>query len=221
MFKPFDELWSPSELMAAIGGFDRHGNFIPGQLRQYYDQMAALTLPADTPQCVREYFDGVRMLWVHGFVYYLFFTWAALHAGLCAEMALRLRAEAAGEIKVGDGRVGLRSLLERARARGWLRGEGFAHVRRLHAKRAEHEEFMRQAYANSGLPEPSFVAPPSPEAFLELLEETFPEMRNWQAHPRDITIFPPQQAALTIELARDLVAQLFQATVASTMTSAR
>jgi hypothetical protein len=220
MFKSFDELLLPDVRMGAFARLSPETGPTPVQLRQYHDAMAALTLPTSVPEAVRDYFDATRMLWVYGYCYYPFFTWADLHAGLCAEMALRLRLESTGEIRPGDERVSFRSLLERARARGFLRGEGFAHLQRIHATRDARQASMREAYANSGLPEPQFAEAPAPESFLKVLEETFPLLRNAQAHPRQMMIFLPSYAALTIELLRDLIVQLFESPAASTATPA-
>lgn len=75
---------------------------IPGGTRPItvadeYAEMAYLELPPSVPDDIRQHFAAVRMLWVYGWFYYPFYTWAGFHAAACAESALRRKLGSAEE----------------------------------------------------------------------------------------------------------------------------
>jgi hypothetical protein len=159
---------------------------------------------------VREYFDATRMLWMYGWLYYPFFSWAGLHAGMCAEMALYDRLIAEG-LAAPDGTRSLKFAFGVAIAQGWLSDSRFAHAERLRDNREERKRFFEEAAAEAGL----VVPPPAPApSYVSILLETFPALRNSQAHPAVMSFGFPGPAFLTLELTRDLISQLYSSPVA-------
>jgi len=180
------------------------GGTRPITLVDEYSEMAYLELPPSVPDDIGHHFAAVRMLWVYGWFYYPFYTWAGFHAAACAESALHRKLG----VKETGTRFGpsFKKLLKIAVGRGLLRDEGFEHARRLRAKRDEAREMYREIAQVTGHPKRLH---PHLRRYVDTLVETFPYLRNVQAHPRGYSYTLPGHGRLMIELTRDLITQLF------------
>jgi hypothetical protein len=181
----------------------------PTELRDYYEAAADLALPSSVPQDVRDYFDAVRMLWVHGWFYYPFYTLATVHSGLCVEMALRERFRLEG-LTFSQRGGALKKMLEEAVHRRWLVPDGFATLRR----RKESENFWAEVEADiDGEKGPPVLAANEQalrlEAGMRRLLDGIRQFRNIRAHPRGLSLRLPGMTYTELQFVTDLIAQLF------------
>jgi hypothetical protein len=174
--------------------------FRPLSLEDTYGRVALLSLPESVPPEIRGYFDTARTLWVFGWYHYPFYTWAGVHADLCAEMGLRWRLKA----ELGP-RASLNTMLNTAVEKGWLRAEGFTRMRNRHANRA----WMRELLESIG-----HRMPPDPgsEDLKEVVSSqlvNFRKLRNLHVHADGLSYMPPGTGYVSLEFSRDLLVQLF------------
>jgi len=204
-FKALEEIGKPD-----VTGFvviDSEGNPHSISLADEYGNAESLELPSSVPENVRLYWDAVRMLWLHGWFYYPFYTMATLHASLAVEMAIKERFEVEG-IALTKGNSKFARRLDIAVARGWLVPHDFSNIRRRLERERESEELF--AALGEGRAERSLE-----ERNAELLTamkrhlETLRLIRNDRAHPDGLSNVLPGMSYDEIEYARDLIAQLF------------
>jgi hypothetical protein len=208
-FKSLEAITSPS--VTAFSTLDpAHPGFLrPTELRDYHEAAAVLSLPASVPECVRGYFDAVRMLWVYGWFYYPFYSLATIHSGLCVEMALKERFQLEGLVLTRETRR-LKNLLEEATRRRWIVPDGFTTIRR----RKENENFWLEMDADiddeAPGPKLDIVEQESRlEEGMQRLLDNMREFRNRGAHPTALPLRLPGMTYTRLEFARDLIAQLF------------
>jgi hypothetical protein len=103
---------------------------------------------------------------------------------------------------------GLRSLLKQAVDSGFLHDEGFEQARRLSKAREEGRQRYQQIAEVIGHPE---VLEEKVRAYVDILIDTFPRLRNMHAHPQPYFYTLPGSGRLMVEVTRDLIAQLYQA----------
>jgi hypothetical protein len=159
-------------------------------LADRHAQAAALQLPVSVPEDVCRYYDASRMLWVHGWFYYPFYTWAGLHAAFAAELALSIRIQNSDQVSRPKRLYHMREFGVEA---GWFSKEGFRRLRHQQVTSGSDEE--RQ--------------------LLRFQVHSFRELRNWQAHPDRFSFSLPSYGLIGLEFACDFIAQLFRGPDAS------
>jgi hypothetical protein len=201
-FKDFQAITSPGTDFFVVLDNSTPEGIRAHALRDDYGLAQELSLPDQVPQSVRDYFDGTRMLWLHGWFYYPFYSMAAVHSYLCMELALkeRFRIES----------VSLHSfagMLDYAIKKNWFAPVGFGRFQR----RVEHETRYSQMDADD--PETSMPASVERDAALHAemvrLLENIRSFRNAAAHPDGLTLWLPNMTYGQIEFTRDAIVQLF------------
>jgi hypothetical protein len=180
----------------------------PHTLRDDYDAAADLALPSHVPQSVRDYFDGTRMLWLHGWFYYPFYSMAGVHSYLCMELAFKERLRIDSIVLPRRQRT-FKGMLQHAINEKWFSPKGFGTIRR----RIERENY----YANI---EAGAFEEPVPDSIdreallyadMVRLLKYIPSFRNQSAHPDGLTLLLPGMIYTQLEFTRDAIAQLFAA----------
>ena len=206
-FKSVDELFKPSSEHWVTHDPESDAGFRPRKIEDDHAVAAQLGLGEHVSERIRDYFDAMRMLWVYGHLYYPFFSMAAVHAGLCMELALKERLAAAG-VQLPRKKQDLDGRLEYAVAVGWLAPSGFTAIRNRKANR----DFFAEVTQNSGMPGEVSEIDDSPEgqrvALLEMLKGAR-LIRNETAHPDFLTLMFPGMALGQLLFTRELIEQLF------------
>jgi hypothetical protein len=216
-FKALEDITNPDVTPSVIIDAQEPTLTRPISLADDYREAESLALPGVAPERVVTYWDGVRMLWLHGWFYYPFYSMATLHAALAVEFALKERFKAEGIVlSRNDGKLG--RMLDIAVEREWLVPQDFSNVRRgLEAEKEWEENF---GVVDEVDPEPVDAAASRRDAMERLVAvmkrnlKTLREFRNHRAHPKGLYVDFPGATYLKIEYARDLIAQLFRETTA-------
>jgi hypothetical protein len=183
----------------------------PASLADLHQEMVRLALPDSVPEGTRSAFDVARTLWVYGWYYWAFHTVAEYEAVRCVEMALRAKCEAEGaydpnpKSRRNRERIGMAGLFGIALEREWVRDTGFQNFHRLQAGEARfslppgtiRSESQRRRLSDD------------PMSYTRRVFESLRYMRNWRFHPDHHSHTMPENARRTMELAFDLIRQLF------------
>lgn len=193
-FKPFVELLVPDPSSTMYELLDRSValGFRPLTVADTYAEMDVLSLPESVPNSVRGYYDATRMMWVYGWYYYPFYTWAVFHAATCVEMGLRLRIDAEGR-PVTARQPSFQTMLRHAVKHNWLSLNGFSSFR---DDRTGQED-----------------AVPDLTALLGHFLQTFRRVRNSHAHPSQFGYVLPGHGYRSVRFAHDVLIQLFPPTI--------
>ncbi len=178
------------------------------QLEDLHKRMSELNLNSTVPEDVRTGFDTARNLLLYSWFVYRFQTVAELQAYATLEFALgkRLQAEGSGHIK------NLSPRLNHAVQKGWLRADGVRIYRQKSESRRRYAEEQEQFFKEFLKNEKGWQSPdPRTEAehaadYLRNLTGGIPKLRNSVAHGNPML---HGGAALTLEICRDLINQLF------------
>jgi hypothetical protein len=135
-------------------------------------------------------------------LYSPFYTWAGFHASTCAEGALKRR------LGSGTGKpLTLKQMLDAAVDQGILSAHGFTRVKDGFKRRKEAVRLMRELTGNASVAED-----PTPEALEQIVRaqvDIFRQRRNSQAHPSGFSYGLPNWGCVSLEIARDLILQIF------------
>ena len=201
-FKQLQTLLEPdlSSVGFSVQDSSHPDGFRPLTIDDTYHRAASLLLPSQVPADIRGYFDTARTLWVFGWYNYPFYTWAAIHADICAEMGLKRRLKE----ELGP-KPTLHAMLTAAVEKGWLHADGFTRMRNRHANRAWMSELLERI----GYP----VAPAhEAEDLKELVTSqlaNFRRLRNMWVHADGLSYMPSGTGYVALEFTRDLLVQLF------------
>lgn len=209
-FKALADLLSPDGSNNGFAVLDpsRPDGLRPVTLADRYGDVARLELPDSVPKEVRGYFDAARMLWTFGWFYFPFYTWATLHAGVCAELGLKHRF--ANEApKLSKRRSSFEEMLKEAVKRGWLTADEFTRLKWRKEKTAKWTEMLRAT--GLPVPEPSGAPEDLQEVVLGYLDN-FRQLRNGHAHPDGFFYALPGSGLTSLEVTRDLLVQLYPST---------
>lgn len=195
----------------AVVDLDAPGHLRPITLADTHAQAESLALPRSVPEGIRGYFDAARMLWVHGWLYYPFYTWANLHASICVEMALKQRFRE-DSVPLPKVRRRFEGMLHEAVDRGWVRPEGMTRIRERHKNpdALALGELMRRELGIE-----LFAPPPTAEeaaADLKRYLDNVRYLRNVAAHPEQHSYGLPNHGFVGLEIARDIIQQLYPGT---------
>lgn len=209
-FKPLSEVLEADRTNASFAVLDPEapGNVRPLGLADRYEDASMLALPTSVPDGIRGYFDAARMLWVYGWLYYPFYTWASLHASICVEMALKQRFSE-DVAPLPRTRRRFEGMLHEAVERGWVTPDGMSRIRKRWSS-PEAIAFRELMQREVG---PEAVAPlPTPEeaiADLKRYLDNVRSLRNVAAHPDNYSYGLPNHGYVGLEIARDIIQQLY------------
>lgn len=162
-------------------------------LADQYGLIAHVVLHSGVPEPVRKQMDAVKMLWLHGFFYYPFYTLAMFLAFRAVELALRFRFPLP---RGTEDKRGLFKLLEKAKKEGLFSEEGF--------------QSLKNAEANYARTHPNEASQPPKISRTERATEHVRSWRNKFAHLSDNWIVTPFIALDSLLLAVDLINQLWK-----------
>ena len=157
------------------------------------------------PEDVRSYFNVVVTLYLYGWLYYPFYMLANERSFFVVEMALRKRLPPKKVDKKGRDRRSLSDLFREAGAAGLLRDEGFPSI--VNRRMSDEEMKVRAAELGEALGQEVKVGPPEP--FIDVLIKGFHTVRNRFAHPDMQMIMPPGPILDTLNLAAEIINQLW------------
>jgi hypothetical protein len=160
-----------------------------------YSAASELRLHGGVPPGIRGYFDAALMLWVYGWFYYPFYTWAGFHAGAAAEAALRARFNAPSKKRT------FASMIDQAVARKWITPERFRRIV------LQKEEAARLSEISSDIGEAA--ARYDWNEHLRPQLAAFRSVRNWHAHPESLNYVTPHMGYDLLEFSSDIISQLF------------
>lgn len=192
-------------------GVEIPDDYRPPTLADLHQEMVDLALPESVPETIRSAFSVARTLWLYGWYYWAFHTVAEYEAVRCVEMALRAKCEAEGaydpkpKSRRNRQRIGLKGLFDLALEREWVRDTGFQNFRRLQAGEARFSlpaGTIRSESQRGRLSD-------DPTSYTRRVFESLRYMRNRRFHPERHSHTMPANARLTMELACDLIRQLF------------
>jgi len=207
-FKPLSEVMLSDVRQKCWARLQSDGTFRGIQLEDLHKRMSELTLNSTVPEDVRTGFDTARSLFLYSWFVYRFQTVAELQAYATLEFALgkRLAAEGAGHIQ------NLSPRLNFAVQKGWLRADGVRIYRQKAVSRRryaeEQEKFFKEFLKNEKgwqNPDPRTETEYAAD-YLRNLTGGIPRLRNSVAHGNPML---HGGAALTLEICRDLINQLF------------
>jgi hypothetical protein len=166
----------------------------PGlSLETHYEMVSQYcSLHDGVPEDVRDYFNSVVMLYLHGWLYYPFFTTAGFLSTFIIEMALRDRLPASNLNKKG---MDLRFV-------GDLRDEDFPSLKNRRTHSDELSRIMAETLGVQATAE-------SPEPYVETLIRWLPKVRNDFAHPKMQSILPPGMAFDGLMLTAEIINALW------------
>jgi len=170
----------------------------PWMVKSDHQRLSGINLPEDAPEDIRDYFVTIKNICLYGRFAYAFYGVAWSLTFPLMELALRERFNPGK----GGGKGDFRRLLQKAIKLRLLKEEGFSHIRRI---RKDQEE-MRALFDETD------VAPfqsDEAEAYLKILEETMPNLRNSFAHPQGQAIVLPQETLFAIGFAAEFINQLY------------
>ena len=173
------------------------GGYRPHELKDFYDDAAAIQLHDGVPEQVRDHFQTARHLIVYSWFYYPFNVTAELCAFTSVEYALRIKAGKTEE------RPTFAELLKEAVALNWIRDEGFSHIK-------ARQENVR--LRNECLP-PEFhdPLPELAQQYCISLARFLPRLRNNLAHGSS---FLHNSGVFTVQICAELINQLFKSSSA-------
>jgi hypothetical protein len=209
-FRPLSHIGQPDPRQAGYVVFDEHGER-PKTIDDIYRCVEEWTLNGSAPKDIAVAFDTAMELLVHSWFNLRFIQIAQQHAYATVEMALRIRlqnewqnhvatAKAAG--KRIPARPTFAPLLKLAIELGMLCDNGFRQYHRIQESRNEYNEAMRFVYGDDS----RVPAPPRSDAYVRLLAERMPSVRNGLAHGSS-TLYPA--VFVHFEICCDILNQLY------------
>ncbi|HKQ56399.1 MAG TPA: hypothetical protein VJY35_00910 [Candidatus Eisenbacteria bacterium] len=163
----------------------------------HWQDIVAFALHDGVPGVVRVHFETARNLLLYSWFVFHFHQAAEMHAYSSVEYALRKRARL-GTREFGPG---LRGLLERAVSEGWIRDDGFRHVRRIAEQRARDNQESALIGGEPDSPESQTL-----QSYVQILGDVLPALRNKLAHG---SAMMSPTGKRTLAICCDLINQLF------------
>jgi hypothetical protein len=172
-------------------------------LEKHYEIVSKYCVLHDgVPENVRSYFNSVVMLYLYGWLYYPFFTFAGFLSTFTVEMALRHRFPCKKLNKKGRDPRYIRDLLNEAKKNGLLRDEDFPSLKN---RRANAKDLNQRLAETQGVQ----VEAGTEEPFADTLITWLPRVRNDFAHPKMHSILPPGPALDPVILTSEIVNALW------------
>ena len=176
----------------------------PLSIDRHHAEIASTVLNSTVPGQLRSYFVTIQNLCLYAWFAYDLYPVVQLLCFTAIEMALRIRLPVQGADKRG-----LRKLLDEAVKQKLIRTKGFSHIRQMRQSAADRLRSDRQIVRQSGsLPKvsPSGLAKAN---YPKVLADVIPPLRNAFAHPRYHAIVTPGDALFDLQIASELINQLF------------
>jgi hypothetical protein len=191
--KSFEQFFDPDP---------RSPSLSPELERQYEIVLRYCQLHDGVPEDVRSYFNAVVTLYLYGWLYYPFYTLASERSFFAVEMALRKRLPPKKLDKKGRDPRPLGDLIREAKAAGLLCNEGFPSFENRRATAEELDQHVAEILGRAPEPQPEV-------AYVDVLIQAFPWLRNRFAHPNMQNIMPPGSALDGLILASEIINQLW------------
>lgn len=192
--KPLQELLEPDFASTCFVQLDKEsGGFKPLSLEDHYLDVESISLNGSAPENIQIHFDLARNLFAYSWFVYNFTTPAMMQAHGSVEMALRERFDAT-EHKMHP-HAGLRKMLKKAIALGWLIDGGFPH---LFEPKIKHPIFKMQIRELD----------PNGIEYCNKLVGYLTTMRNELTHGTSLLLLPGQ-ALMPLEICARVIDQLF------------
>jgi hypothetical protein len=207
--KPLDQLTAPDGRHRAFARMDESapGFRRPLALEDQYSKVAELELADTVPESVRSAFAVARMLWIHGWFYWPFYTLAGFHAYLCLDMALAMKIITVDGITDPGWRTpSLSNMFDRALRERWIQDEGIAHAKRFRDQAREQYDSLPEEWRSQMAPDPWADLD---QRYCQILGETIPSLRNTMAHPKQYWHGSYGDSRLDLENVHGLIQQLF------------
>ncbi len=218
VFKSLDQLTDPDPRHQSIVLIDPSapGYRRPLTLADQHARVSELELSESVPETIRSAYAVARMLWVHGWFYWPFYTLASFHAYLCLDMALAIRIAVADGVTDPARRTpSVTKMLERAVAERWVTDAGIAHAQRSREKAQRFVDSFPEEWSSKLAPNPWEE---SDQHYCKILAETIPKMRNAFAHPKEYWHVMYGSSRLDLENVHGLIQQLFPSTLVEGIT---
>jgi hypothetical protein len=166
-------------------------------IERRYAQLSDITLGPNVPAAVKEYFETLQDLCMHGWYVYEFYGIVFSLSFTAIEMALKHRLS-----KGPDDKRTLRPLLREAFRRKLIRAKAFTHIQRIRQNDARDLVRVRrfEHLRKSELPKNDYLA---------VLEKSIPALRNAYAHPHGRAIYLPHEAIFSLSFAAEFINQLY------------
>ncbi len=193
--KSLGEITSPDRRTRAFPVVKANRNVRPMLLEDLYKAVESLQLPPTVPEEIRSYFNTSCNVFLYGWFAYALYAVAGLHAYTAIELALKSRCESSG---YRTQRWGLAKLLKHAISNGWVADQGFTVVKRAGEQRVNiPEKWIKTRQVQE------------PERYCDVLANALPKLRNELAHPNYEYVACHNDALFTLQIASDLIKQLF------------
>jgi hypothetical protein len=194
--KTFEEICQPDarQISFVLGDTTNPNGFRPQTLKDFHDEAEAIQLHEGVPETLRDQFQTARNLIIYSWFYYPLNVTAELCAYATVEHALRIKAGAASE------RLRFHDLLKRAVEQGWIRDEGFSHVKQKYESMRAFNESLPPEFRN---PQPRPLA----QDYCRAMTDVLPKLRNALAHGEP---YLHHSGAMTVRICADLINQLFE-----------
>lgn len=192
--KPVADVLQPDSRIAAFVRPDpRTGQFVALELEDCHRALAAIELHERVPATVRSYFETAKNVCLYGWFVYPFLAVSIFLSYTVVDMALRDRLG----FDHPQRSPGLKELLKQAVALGLISDAGFASIKRS-------REHMDELEAEIGP-----ISGGAQVDYTSILMDTLPYLRNSFAHPSMQTILTPGDAVSSLQIAAELIDQLF------------
>ena len=204
-FRDFDSITRRGHDLFSVLDASSPEGIRPHELHDDYELAKDLALPDHVPASLRDYLDGTRMLWLHGWFYYPFYSMAAVHSYLCMELALKERIQR-DSILLPRKQRNFAGMLAFAIENNWFYPHGFARIRR----QIEYESQLLTDDSDDQTGANQFDGNSEKwHAWMVRLLEGIRLFRNAAAHPDGLKLLLPNLTYAQIEFTRDAIVQLF------------
>ena len=197
--KPLDQFFEPD---CRTSGFvmvdETTGAMRDATIDDHYAGLHGLDLNPSVPEPVVNFLNVTKNLYLYGWLCYPFFTVCQTNAAMAVELALRLRIP---NTSGREDKRGLRNLLEQAISNGLIQDSGFPS---LPARQAEARRFYEELEEQMGI-----KTSLQPVPYVKIVEKYLPDLRNEFAHPHAAWVVMPGTAFEAINLAVEIINQLW------------
>lgn len=203
--KPLSELCDPHPISEALARADlAAGTVRPKTLEDHYEDITLARLPHHVPEQVRRHFDLARHLLLYSWFVWDFRVPCQLYAYASLELALRIRAIQAREIKRASQKT-LGPLLQIAFKRKWIAVSQLSEYRLIDAnQKAAYERWSRLFEEKETIL--TWAPQVDPKKYTAILARYIPFARNELAHASP---YIPGNPIGTLHTCSELIRQLF------------
>jgi len=168
-------MFTPDERNDSLVNYNFSSNsFEKASIEIHYENISRIMLNDDVPEGIKSGFSTSQNLLLYSWYVYPFIVIAELNAIACLEFALKTRIMSEDilcNVKV----MGLRKSMLYAIEKGWLQDEGVADI-------IKTDDGAKAYYEFAGLIREEVVPESDPQAYIKILADALPKIRNELAH---------------------------------------